>query len=372
MAFLQKIVLRGFKSIRDMTLELRPLNILIGANGAGKSNLVLFFKMLNEMMGKRLQQFIATSGRAQSLLHFGPKVTPNLEAELEFVSNNGDVYTYNILMRYAAGDTLVIAEESFLQGTRDFNPQHSLSLMYGQPETRIFEERDSDENVKLEPFRDLLNNCRVFHFHDTSSTVPFRRYCYIDDNRFLKSDAGNLAPVLYRLKSQNGGAAYSRIVKTIRMIAPFFDDFDLVPSVDNNGRDIMLNWRHVESPQIFGPHQLSDGTLRAMCLITLLLQPEEELPGLIIVDEPELGLHPYALNVIASLFKKASHHAQVLVSTQSSAFLDNFEPEDIVVADRNDKESTFRRLDAEELKTWLEEYSLGEIWEKNVIGGGPH
>ena len=155
------------------------------------------------------------------------------------------------------------------------------------------------------------------------------------------------------------------------MIAPFFDDFDLAPSAEN-GRDIILNWRHVESSQVFGPHQLSDGTLRAICLVTLLLQPEDELPGLIVVDEPELGLHPYALNIIASLFNKASHHAQVLVSTQSSSFLDNFTPEDIVVVGRNDKESTFRRLDAAELEAWLDEYSLGEIWEKNVIQGGPH
>lgn len=90
------------------------------------------------------------------------------------------------------------------------------------------------------------------------------------------------------------------------------------------------------------------------------------------VDEPEIGLHPYALNVIASLLRAASHHTQVLVSTQSSAFLDGFESEDIVVVERNGEATEFSRPDAEELETWLEEYSLGEIWEKNVIGGGPH
>ena len=94
---------------------------------------------------------------------------------------------------------------------------------------------------------------------------------------------------------------------------------------------------------MFGPHQLSDGTLRAICLITLLLQPENELAGLIVVDEPELGLHPYALNVIASLFKKASHHTQVLIATQSSSFFDNFDPEDVVVVNREGKESKFER-----------------------------
>jgi len=243
--------------------------------------------------------------------------------------------------------------------------------MYGEKETKLNATGSPYENVIFQPFRDLLNHCRVFHFHDTSPTSPVRRFCYIDDNKVLASDAGNLAAVLYRLKRQNGGMAYQRIVKTIRQIAPFFDDFDLAPSVET-GRDIILNWRHVESADIFGPHQLSDGTLRAMCLITLLLQPEDELPELIIIDEPELGLHPYALNVTASLLKKASNHAQVLVSTQSSSLLDNFEPEDIVVADRKGRESTFRRLNAVELEDWLKEYSLGEIWEKNVIQGGPH
>jgi predicted ATPase len=370
MVFLQKIILRGFKSIRDATIELRPLNILVGANGAGKSNLVLFFKMLNEMMGTRLQQFIGTSGRAQSLLHFGPKVTLQIEAILAFAADNG-TDTYHMRLSHAAGDTLVFAEEtlSFHPSGRP-RPNKPLSLGPGHQETKIGEEADQGTPI-AKTFRYLLNNCRVYHFHDTSSTARIRQYCYVGDNRWLMPDAGNLAAVLYRLKTQNGGTAYGRIVKTIRMIAPFFDDFELVPSAEG-GRDIILNWRHVESLQTFGPHQLSDGTLRAICLVTLLLQPEDELPRLIIVDEPELGLHPYALNIIASLFNKASHHVQVVVSTQSSAFLDNFVPEDIVVVGRDGKESTFCRQDADQLGSWLEEYSLGEIWEKNVIPGGPH
>nr|WP_228044064.1 AAA family ATPase [Dolichospermum sp. LEGE 00246] len=108
--------------------------------------------------------------------------------------------------------------------------------------------------------------------------------------------------------------AYHRIVKTIRLIAPFFDDFVLEP----RGNNVILNWREKGSDQVFGLHQFSDGTLRAICLTTLLLQPENELPELIIVDEPELGLHPYALNVVAGMFAKASYHTQILISTQST------------------------------------------------------
>jgi predicted ATPase len=294
-----------------------------------------------------------------------------MEAVLEFEADKG-VDTYRMRLFHAAGDTLIFAEETltFLQTGWRGLPK-SLSLGAGHEETRIGDEANREESPMAKVFRRLLNNCRVYHFHDTSLTARVRLHCYVDDNRWLMPDAGNLAAFLYRLKVQNGGAAYDRIVKTIRMIAPFFDDFELTPSAQND-REIILNWRQMESAQVFGPHQLSDGTLRAICLVTLLLQPEEELPDLVVVDEPELGLHPYALNIIASLFNKASHHTQVLISTQSSPFLDCFDPEDVVVVGREGRESTFRRLKTTELEAWLEEYSLGEIWEKNVIGGGPH
>jgi predicted ATPase len=363
------VTLKGFKSIKEMELELRPLNVLIGANGAGKSNLISFFKMLNEMMGGRLQQYIGTTGRAQSLLHYGPKVTPQLEARLEFEADNG-IDTYHLRLFHAAGDTLVFAEEtlSFLQTGWVGSPK-VVPLGAGHQESRIADEANRGERT-AQVFRRLLNQCRVYHFHDTSATARVRQYCYIGDNRWLMADAGNLAAVLHRLQEE-GGTSYQRIVSTVRLVAPFFNDFALEPTGPNK-KDILLNWRERGSDQVFGPHQLSDGTLRAICLITLLLQPDAELPNLMVIDEPELGLHPYALNMIASLFKKASHHSQVLIGTQSSSFLDNFEQEDVVVVDRNDEGSIFRRPDPKALEGWLDEYSLGEVWEKNILGGGPH
>lgn len=369
MAKLQRVILNGFKSIREMDLELRPLNILIGANGAGKSNLVSFFKMLNEMMARRLQQYIGTSGRAQSLLYFGPKVTPQMEARLEFEVDNG-VNAYAMRLFHAAGDTLVFAEESLSFHRTGYPTPKLLPLGSGHEETRIGQKADEGE-ATAKVFRHLLAHCRVYHFHDTSSTARARLHCYIGENRWLMPDAGNLAALLLRLREEDGGSAYQRIVGTIRLIAPFFDDFDLEPARPSK-RDIILNWRDKGSDQVFGPHQLSDGTLRAMCLVTLLMQPENELPNLIVVDEPELGLHPYALNVVGALFKKASHHTQVLISTQSSSFLDNFDPEDIILVNREGNESQFMRPDGAKLEEWLDEYSLGEVWEKNVIGGGPH
>jgi len=372
---LRRVTLNGFKSIKAMDLELRSLNVLIGANGAGKSNLVSFFKMLNEMMGGRLQQYIGTNGRAQSILHYGPKVTPEMRTRLEFQFDDGSgiesrLDVYAMRLTHSTGDSLAFVNEIIY-------PSESLIINAqglggtGHQETRIGHAADSGSPIKrpASALRDLLNQCRVYHFHDTSLTARVRQYCYIGDNRSLMNDAGNVAAFLMRLRETNRNV-YQNILSTIRLIAPFFKDFDLEPT--GIGPDVILNWRDNGSDQIFGPHQLSDGTLRAICLITLLLQPVDELPMLIIVDEPELGLHPYALNVIAALFKKASHHTQVLISTQSTSFLDNFDAEDVIVVSREGKTSQFTRPDPEKLESWLDEYSLGEVWEKNVIGGGPH
>jgi predicted ATPase len=363
------MTLSGYKSIKSMDLTLNKLNILIGANGAGKSNLVSFFKMLNEMMAGRLQEYVASSGRAQSLLYFGPKVTQQVTARLEFETDNG-IDNYYMRLFQGVGDTLFFAEEtlSFLQ--TGFEIPKTISLGAGHQETLIGEYAEKGEKT-AKVFRHFLNRCRVYHFHDTSSTAKVRQYCYINDNRWLMPDAGNLAAFLFRLREEKNGSAYKPIVSTIRLIAPFFDDFDLTPTGPRKD-EVILNWRQKGSDQIFGPHQLSDGTMRAICLITLLLQPEEELPYLVIVDEPELGLHPYALNVIADLFKKISYYTQVLISTQSSTFLNNFDPEDIIVANRDGMESRLERLDPAKLELWLENYSLGDIWEKNIVGGGPH
>jgi predicted ATPase len=350
-----------------MELDLRSLNILIGANGAGKSNLLSFFKLLNEMTAGRFQQFVATSGRASSLLYFGPKVTPQIETDLIFEVENGGQNSYHSRFSLAAGDSLIFAEESVRYLGPDCLEADIEDLGAGHAESQLQEAEALSKTAKT--LRYLLNRCRVYHFHDTSATADVRQSCYVGDNRWLKLDAGNLAAILLRFRQENGGQVYQRIVGTIRLIAPFFDDFELEPDVANR---VMLNWREQGSDRIFGPHQFSDGTLRAICLITLLLQPEEELPVLIVVDEPELGLHPYALNVVAELFSRAALHTQILISTQSRSFLDNFDPEDVIAVDRQDRESVFRRLDSETLDAWLTEYSLGEIWEKNVIGGGPH
>jgi predicted ATPase len=370
MARLHSIRIAGWKSIReiDPELELNPINVLIGANGSGKSNFVSFFKLLNELGGERLQTYIGQSGGADSVLHFGSKVTRRIEAELKFETETGHSQ-YAVSLAHAAPDSLIFTEEKLLFHRHgSHTPQTNWIGAGGHRESSLKQEADQD-NKTAEVIRKLLTRCRVFHFHDTSVSAKIRLKGYISANRYLYPDGGNLAAMLY-LYQQRMPTAYDRIVATVRHIMPMFDDFVLEPE-RLNPRNILLNWKQTGSEYLFGPHQLSDGTLRAVALIALFLQPEEDLPDVVILDEPELGLHPHAIEIITGLIRAASLKTQVILTTQSTTFLDHFEPEEILVADYEQGNSLFRRLDANQLKEWLEDYSVGELWEKNVLGGGP-
>ena len=369
MAMLRKLDIKGYRSVKSASLELRSLNVFIGANGAGKSNFVSFFKLLNEMMAGRLQEYIGKTGRGQAVLHFGSKTTPQLEARLEFEEGD-NLDTYYMRLFHAANDILLFAEETLDYKREGWVGSHRppMSLGAGHTETRIGEFASQGEQT-AKAFRRILNDCRVYHFHDTSPSARLRQSCYINDNRWLMPDAGNLAALLYsyRLKEE---VAYRRIISTIRKIMPDFDDFDLEPS-RLNPNDIFLNWRMRGSDYLFGPHQISDGTLRAMAIVTLFLQPENHLPDVIILDEPELGLHPFALEIVAGLMRSVSARSQVIVATQSQSFLNSFEPAEILTVEWHQGQTNFKRLEPEQFKDWLEDYSIGDLWQRNVLGGGP-
>ena len=370
MQMLKRIRMVGWKSIKDQTLELTPLTIVIGANGAGKSNLLSLFKLLNAIFANTpgLRNYVGQCGFADSLLHYGVKQTPVAEMELTFTTETGDT-TYLARWAAAAGGTLIFTEErvTFLR-TGAVKPI-VVDLGAGHPETNLLRVADEGNQTAAVALR-LLRSCRLFHFHDTSESCAARQPCSVDANRFLLPDAGNLAAMLY-LFSQQHKTAYRRISATVRQMVPDFEGFVLEPSKLND-KQILLNWTHKGRDYEFGPHQLSDGSLRFIALATLLLQPEEKLPTLIALDEPELGLHPAALEILGGMSRAASEHSQLVFATQSSVFLDHFEPENIVVVNSRSGTSEFQQLDAEKLAAWRADYSMGEIWEKNVIGGGPY
>ena len=212
----------------------------------------------------------------------------------------------------------------------------------------------------------MLRRITVHQFHNTSRTARIRGKWDVADNRWLKEDGANFAALLYRLQNDSP-SHYARIEETIRLILPFFATFELYPEFER----ILLRWRETGSDHIFNASQASDGMLRALALITLLLQPEADLPDVLILDEPEPGLNQFDIEVISSLIHRAAHHVQIVVATQSVSLIDRFEPNDIVVTNRSGHESTFRRLNSADPTEWLGTYTLSELWEKNVVGGRP-
>jgi predicted ATPase len=212
---------------------------------------------------------------------------------------------------------------------------------------------------------ETVKSWTTYHFHDTSTEAKVKQTGDLNDNRALRPDAANLAAFLYRLQ-ETEPAVFRNLAEVIRMVAPFFSSFNLRPN-PLNPRTIRLEWQEIGSDSYFDAHSLSDGTLRFISLATLLLQPE--LPPTLLLDEPELGLHPYAITVLADLLRAAATRTQVIVSTQSVTLVNQFAPEDLIVVDRIEGESIFRRLTADEIASWLDDYALGELWEKNVLGG---
>jgi len=355
---LSQIKLEGYKSLKECDLELKSLNVLIGPNGAGKSNFIGFFKLIQSLLEGKLQRFISKNGGPDAFLHHGRKRTEQLKAEIYF-GNNG----YKLALEPTADNRMMFSSEDVW-----WNVAGDKHLGSGHFETVVEEQKKRIGGI-YQYTVPVIRNWRVYHFHDTSEAALVKQRHSISDNIYLRPDAKNLAAFLFRLENWHH-EAYERIVKTVRLVAPFFGDFRLRQAVDNPGQ-IELEWSELGEDEPFKAHVLSDGTLRFMCLATVFLQPEEFQPETILVDEPELGLHPYAIKVLASLIRSVSKTKQVIVSTQSVTLLNEFEPGDVIVADRKDGASVLRRIGPDELTEWLKEYTLGELWEKNILGGRP-
>jgi len=360
------ITIRGFRSIREIdSFELQSINVLIGANGSGKSNVLGIFTFLRAVQEGRMQDYVARQGGAERILHFGARQTPRLEIELSFCIDEVLRNTYRIELQPTADDRLYPSEE----WAGFWNPDE-----YDAPrEEELPDAPRGEAGISASDLTKIarwvhrrLGMWTTFHFHDTSVSAPLRRTARLNDNRRLRPDGSNLPAFLYLLRERHAGA-YQAIRRAVRRVTPFFDDFVLEP-LALSPDSIRLEWRHQGSDQHFDVASLSDGSLRFIALATLLLQPEELRPSIILVDEPELGLHPSAITMLGSLVRMAAEGAQVILSTQSSLLLDQFEPEDVIVAERHDMATTLRRLDPEPLR---KEYSLGQLWEKNELGGRP-
>ena len=373
MTHIQTLTVKGYKSIAKLEdFALRPLNVLIGANGAGKSNFLGLFRFLASVVGDNFPVDVQKWGGPEALLHYGSKVTPKMEVEIGFSVEQGYKSWfengYQITLEATQDNRLVFSSEV---ATVKAEGYRAYSLGTGHESARIRTDQNSDSARVTSHVLHKLQTWRQYHFHDTGDTAAVKRIHAINDNLRLKPDAANLAAYLRKLKtSALGRSSYDRIVETIRRAAPFFGDFVFR---DEPGDFIELEWTERGRPDTpWKAHVLSDGTLRFICLTTLLLQPKYLLPETVLVDEPELGLHPFAINLLAEMLKEAAETRQVIVSTQSVELLNNFQPEDVVVVERENNASVFKRLDARQLADWLtDDYSLGELWKRNVLGGRP-
>ena len=354
---LSRLVLKGYKSIAECDLPLGSINVLIGANGAGKSNFIGFFKLIGRILDEQLQVFVGDAGGPDAMLHFGRKTTEVLSAQLYF-GNNG----YRFQLKPTQDNRMMFAHEALWWNVHgEWHPEG------GHLETR-FKERQHHGPIWSHTVP-AMRSWRVYHFHDTSTSAMVKQVHGVGDYQYLREDALNLAAFLQHLKDQHN-SHYQRIVKSIQMVAPFFGDFLFRPYAGNPEK-IQLEWTEAGQDVPFTASALSDGTLRFICLATVLLQPEAFMPATILIDEPELGLHPFAITMLGAMMKSTAQQHQIIVSTQSVELVNEFDAEDLIVVDKKGGASTFSRPSAESLGEWLQDYTLGELWKKNILGGRP-
>lgn len=358
---IDKLVIKGYKSIKEQEIPLGAINVLIGGNGVGKSNFISAFSLIRAIYEGNLAEYVIKKGGANTLLYFGKKYTQEISFDLFFQDAEKNKNRFIVSLATTKESLFVKSIDTAYFAYEKWHYQK-------HEENKIESEFRNIKKGQAYWVNSLLKEFKVYHFHDTSDTSPIKGFSNVNDNKSLKKDGANIAAFLLHLKQQYP-KYFVRIEKTIQLVAPFFDRFVLEPSSQNENL-VKLEWKekgHFDA--YFDAYSLSDGTLRFICLATLLMQPLP--PKTIIIDEPELGLHPVAINKFASLVRKIAGKSQLIISTQSLNMVDMFEPNDIIVADRKNSDTIFRRLENDNLKNWLEEYSLGDIWGKNIIGGQP-
>jgi len=365
-----EIRVAGFCSLKEVVLRPGRLTLLIGPNGAGKSNLLQVLRLIPLLRTRSLQLYVADHGFAAALLHYGPKTTEAIRLGV-VIKEQDFTYHYKTALAFAADDSLYFLEETLERTNPDGHGSFS-TLGTGHRESRLTDTFDSDDAPDPQALRAVnawLGRMTFYHFHDTSAQSKLRTHARREDDRYPRSDGSNLAAYLLRLKDSDQVAdckAWQRINRHCRHIAPAIKQLEPVAV---NG-SVRLDWID-DRDERFGCHQLSDGTLRALALITVLSQPTERLPRLISIDEPELGLHPAAIALIAELCRAISRQTQIILSTQSTELLDHFLADEVVVVERVNGETQLHRLTTESLQDWLADYSLREIFAKGVVGGRP-
>ena len=359
---LDNITLRGYRSIRSLeNFELRDVNVFVGANGAGKSNFLSFFSLLRSMMSGTFESFMNRHGTSDDLLYNGPQVTDCIFAQMLFGARG---YRFRLLP--TANQKLALTDEACYSQ----NAQHGWSSLpqTGDGSSALVHEVRSrvGDSEHSRSVYEAVNSWRIYHFHDTSITAGMRRYAIVEDKELLRENASNIAPLLLHMRTSSR-VQYESVVRYVQALMPAFEDFILTPQTVRNGEQciVRLDWKQRGTDYPMPPYTLSDGTIRFICLAVALLQPEP--PTALFVDEPELGLHPEGIDLLAELLISSSRQTQVIVATQSPLLLNHFSVEDVVVARWHAGATEFERLNEEDYRQWLDDFSLGDLWAKNVI-----
>ncbi len=371
---IESVKIRGFRSLADVDLAgLGPAVVLIGANGSGKSNLIRFFEMLSWMLrARRLGEFVERQGGADDQLFGGRSTRAIIEAEIRLRTSQGR-NDYSFALTHAHPDRFFFTREAFRfsqEGRQETAPWQYLGS--GHREAAITEAAETPEDYPVNPTTarvivSLLRSCAIYQFHDTSDTSTFKRKWDVDSNSSeLRSHGGNLAAVLYRLEHEDS-RRYEWICHQISRVLPTFDRF----TISERYGQVFLNWRARGQEKTFGAHLTSDGSLRFFALATLLNLPSEMLPQVLLLDEPELGLHPAAVSLVGDMIQSLSAERQVIVATQSPLLVDAFDIDEIIALNLKEGRTEPQILDRNRYREWLDKFTAGELWQKNLLGGHP-
>ena len=373
-ASIDYVRIQGFRSLADVELAGIPrAAVLIGANGSGKSNFIRFFEMLSWMLGpRRLAEYVERQGGADDQLHGGNRRTPRLVAEVSLQTETGR-NDYRFMLSYAHPDRFLFSEERFRFNSSALPTEARWEYLgSGHQEAEIVRAAQSGESYRVTTTTarvivNLLRGCAVYQFHDTSDTSDFKKRWDVEDNDYLRSYGSNLGAVLHRLEREDI-KRFELICQHIGRVLPVFDRFQIEESYGK----VLLRWKAKGTDKTFGAHLTSDGSLRFFALVTLLNLPPEMLPGVILLDEPELGLHPAAITLVGGMIKAIAEERQVIVATQSPLLVDAFGLDEIFVLDLQEGRTEFRKLDPDEYRVWLDDsFTPGELWQKNLLGGRP-
>ena len=331
--------------------------------------------MLSWMLRSRqLAEFVGRQGGADDQLHGGNATTPRIQAEIAIRTDTGR-NEYRFTLAYAHPDQLLFTEEAFRYSRDDLGGDAPWNhLGFGHREALIVEAGQSQEATQppgvhpqtARTVTHLLRNCASYQFHNTGVTSNFKKNWDAEDHAYMRTDGGNLAAILHRLEREDL-RRYERICRLVRRVLPGFDRFDIA---EQYGK-VALRWRSGYSDKTYGAHLTSDGSLRFFAIAALLNLPAEMLPSVLLLDEPEFGLHPKAIALVGDMIRALSESRQVIVATQSPLLVDAFELDEVFVLEIQEGRTVLRQDDPDRLRSWLDEFSVGELWQKNLLGGRP-